>query len=99
MVQRRGGRGAEVFLDSLQVVEENPPDGASARAPQSCGAPILDDFNVWGDPFMRRADHLLCGWARRATAVTTLLALLVPLLAMPAMAQETAVFTGTIFDP
>lgn len=48
---------------------------------------------------MRRSDHLLCGWARSATATATVLALLIPLLALPAMAQETAVFTGTIFDP
>src|SRR5882672_5409187 len=48
---------------------------------------------------MKPADRFLCGWSRSATAAVTVLALLFPLLALPAMAQETAVFTGTVFEP
>jgi hypothetical protein len=39
------------------------------------------------------------GWFRRVAAVATALALLVPLAALPAAAQDTATFAGTVFEP
>lgn len=39
------------------------------------------------------------GWLRRIAAVGTTLALLLPLAALPALAQGTATFAGTVFEP
>lgn len=48
---------------------------------------------------MRSTTDVRNGWLRRAAAVVTALALFVPLAALPAAAQGTATFAGTVFAP